>query len=354
MSEALFEQTYFNPSNSGSLASQQKFVRQLERKDRKKAKEWLLGEDAYTLHKGVRKTFPRRRVIVSGIDDQFQADLVDMQNFKLNNHNNSYILTEIDVFSKFAWAFPLKNKSGSKVAHALNQVFRQRKCRALQTDKGKEFYNREVKNLMLTLNIKHFSTENDDIKASVIERFNRTLQNKLYRWFTKHNTSNWDSILQSIVEGYNKTTHSATKFPPIKVNHENEEDVWHNLYQPTKSSPRKGKIFQLNDSVRVSKYKHVFSKGYESNWSTEKFLIHEILPTQPVTYRLRDHSGEVIAGSYYAQELQRVKPIKPADIFAIETVIKKRKRKGKTEYFVQWKGYPSSFNSWIDESQMVL
>lgn len=350
-SDRLFEQTYFNSSQSGSLGSKKAFLKELKgKKFKSNPSEWLIGQDAYTLHKGVRKRFPRRRVVVSGIDDQFQADLIDMHKFQTANHANQFILTVIDVFSKFAWALPLKNKSGKGVAKALSQIFQHRKCRTLQTDKGKEFYNRDVSHVLQSYKVHHFSTENDDIKGSVVERFNQTLQKKLYRWFTKHRTSNWDSILQSVVEGYNKTTHSSIKMAPINVTHENEEDVWHILYQPTTTHRKESPHFRTNDSVRISKYKHVFSKGYDANWSTEIFLIHKILSTHPITYQLRDQNSEVIVGSYYKEELQRVKP---SDTFHIENIISTRKRKGKTQYLVKWKDYPTSSNSWIDKSQLV-
>lgn len=347
----LFDRTYFNPSNRGSLSSKQSFLKELKGKRyRTSPSDWLIGQDAYTLHKGVRKTFSRRRVVVSGIDDQYQADLIDIHKYKSANHNHHFILTVIDVFSKFAWALPLKNKSGKEVSKALSHIFQQRKCRSLQTDKGTEFYNREVKQVLKKFNVHHFSTENDDIKASIVERFNRTLQKKIHRWFTRHKTSNWDAVLDSVVEGYNRTPHSSTKLAPIKVTHENEEDVWHTLYAPTSPQNEKRPVFDVNDSVRISKYKHVFSKGYDTNWSSEIFLIQKVLPTHPVTYQLRDQNDEHIVGSYYEQELQRVKP---TDIFIIEEVITRRKRKGKTQYYVKWKGYPSSSNSWIDEAQLV-
>ncbi|GFW61344.1 uncharacterized protein F54H12.2 [Trichonephila clavipes] len=91
--------------------------------------------DAYTLHKPVRHKFQRNRVLVSDIDRQFQADLVDMQSLAEFNKGYKYLLTCIDLFSKFAWAVPLKDKFGKKCkVWAIEIIFKERKPKVLQTD----------------------------------------------------------------------------------------------------------------------------------------------------------------------------------------------------------------------------
>ncbi|GFX50567.1 uncharacterized protein F54H12.2 [Trichonephila clavipes] len=91
-------------------------------------------KDAYTLHKPVRHKFQRNRVFVSDIDRQFQADLVDMQSLAEFNKGYKYLLTCIDLFSKFAWAVPLKDKFGKSVKSGLEIIFKERKPKVLQTD----------------------------------------------------------------------------------------------------------------------------------------------------------------------------------------------------------------------------
>jgi len=73
------------------------------------------------------KKFRKRRVYVKGIDQIFAADLVDMQPFSRYNNGVKYLLTVIDIFSKYGWILPLKNKTGLKVASALEKVFKERK-----------------------------------------------------------------------------------------------------------------------------------------------------------------------------------------------------------------------------------
>ncbi|GFU53049.1 uncharacterized transposon-derived protein F54H12.3 [Trichonephila clavipes] len=86
------------------------------------------------LHKPVRHKFQRNRVFVSDIDRQFQADLVDMQSLAEFNKEYKYLLTCIDLFSKFAWAVPLKDKFGKSVKSGLEIIFKERKPKVLQTD----------------------------------------------------------------------------------------------------------------------------------------------------------------------------------------------------------------------------
>ncbi|GFV78366.1 uncharacterized protein TNCV_95231 [Trichonephila clavipes] len=101
---------------------------------KKDVKHWLSQKDAYTLHKPVRHKFQRNRVFVSDIDRQFQADLVDMQSLAEFNKGYKYLLTCIDLFSKFAWAVPLKDKFGKSVKSGLEIIFKERKPKVLQTD----------------------------------------------------------------------------------------------------------------------------------------------------------------------------------------------------------------------------
>lgn len=347
----LMSNAYYDPKHSASLGGKGELVKFLKTKDIKKTSitKWLRSQNAYTLHKPARKKFRRRATLVGGLNHQFQADLIDMQKFSRDNKGMKYIITVIDVFSKFGWAYPLKSKSGKEISIALKRILMERKCKYLQTDKGKEFYNSSVKNMLKDLSVAHFSTENDDIKASIVERFNRTLQSRLSRWFTKNQRLNWIEVLQDLVYSYNRTTHRSIGMAPINVSAENSEDVWLTLYGDLESPERKS-LLKVGDTVRISKYKHIFSKGYEKNWSTEAFIVDEVLKTNPVTFCLRDMMNEKIIGSYYMNELQRID--RPEE-FLIEEVLKQRKVGKNMEYLVKYEGYPPKFNQWIDSSQLV-
>ena len=111
----------------------------------------------------------------------------------------------------------------------------------------------------------------------------------------------------------------------------------------------------MNDFVRINKTKRTFDKGYLPNWTQELFQILAVVKTQtPITYKIKDLEGELVKGTFYSHELQRVEK---DQIYEIDSVLDHRKRKvGKTwvkEIKVHWKGYPSKFDRWILESDLV-
>ena len=79
------------------------------------------------LHKPIIKNFPKLKVYVNGIDKIWAADLVEMQAFSKFNCGVRYLLTVIDVFSKYGWMLPLKDKTGKSVADAFKKIFRKSK-----------------------------------------------------------------------------------------------------------------------------------------------------------------------------------------------------------------------------------
>ncbi|XP_036146974.1 uncharacterized protein LOC118647008 [Monomorium pharaonis] len=231
-----------------------------------------LVEELYAL---ARKNFPRRHVIVRGYDDLWQADIVEIIPYSRFNKGYHYILTVIDVLSKYAWTIPLKSKSGSETADAIAEIIREsgRRPKNLQTDMGKEFYNADVQKLLQKHDINHYST-----------------------------------------------------YSHYKV-----------------VGPAK---FKVGDSVRVSKYKIIFEKGYTPNWTTEVFKIVKVQRTNPVTYLLEDYRGTSIAGAFYEHELHRATH---PDVFLVEKVLR---RKG-NEVYVKWLGFDGSHNSWIHKDNVI-
>lgn len=199
MSE-LMKKVYYTPSNPGSLGGKKRLKDAVlkecgVRLSDKQVSDWLAGEDAYTLHRTAPIKYIRNRVVVYGVDTQFQADLVDMSAYSKENDDNKYMLTCIDVFSKYAWARVLKNKSGLEVTKAFNSILEEgRVPQKLQTDQGKEFFNKHFQDVMKKHDINHFATATD-LKASVVERFIRTLKSRLWRFFTATNSQQYIDVL---------------------------------------------------------------------------------------------------------------------------------------------------------------
>ena len=297
------------------------------------------------LHAPARRNFPRRRVIVRGYDDLWQADVVEMRPYSGFNRGHHYILTVIDVLSKYAWAVPLKSKGGSETANAIAEIVRKsRRCpKNLQTDMGKEFYNADVQKILKKHNVNHYSTYST-LKASVVERFNRTLKNDMWKMFTLNGNYKWVDELPRLLSDYNARKHRTIGMRPAEVTPAIAERLLDTVYSAIKiAGPAK---FKIGDSIRVSKYKTIFEKGYTSNWTTEVFTIVKVQRTNPVTYLLEDYCGKSVAGAFYEYELHRA--IHP-DVYLVEKVLR---RKGDKVY-VKWLGFDESHNSWIHKNNVI-
>jgi len=168
----------------------------------------------------------------------------------------------------------------------------------------------------------------------------------MWRYFTHASTQRYLDVLPALVESYNNSYHRSIKMAPNQVTRHNEADVRKRLY-PTKASYRPRWKFSVGDQVRLCQARRAFKKGYLPNWTEEIFVINTRYATDPPTYAIKDYDGEIIAGKFYAEELQKVVKEKD-DSYKVEEIIKTRKRGGKTEYFVKWVGYPAKFNSWVD------
>ena len=149
MSTKARSKIYHNPKDPGSLDGVERFLQRARQLHvpgvtRKMVQEYLKSEHANTLHKPARRRFIRNHTYVAEIDDQWQADLADMQGIARQNGGMRYFLTVIDVFSKFAWAVPVHSKDAKAITAAFGQVLtiaNPRQPKRLQTDKGKEFIN---------------------------------------------------------------------------------------------------------------------------------------------------------------------------------------------------------------------
>ena len=294
---------------------------------------------AEELHKPARRKFLRRKVDIRDLNETFEGDLIDMSSYAKENKGFKFLLTVIDTFSKFAYAIPLKSKNATDVTSAFEKILKKGRIpKHLHVDRGKEFYNNLFKSLMKKYNINLFSTYSN-IKASIVERFNRTLKEKMWKKFTSQGNYKWVEILPSLVKSYNDSFHRTIGMKPNEVNHQNSERL-RKLYANSQISHRKKYKFKVGDKVRISKYKHVFEKGYTPNWSTEIFTISRVKNTFPETYELEDYQKNPIEGGFYKEELQKSKN---PDVYLIEKVLKRRGNK----IFVKWIGFDNTHNSWV-------
>ena len=341
--ESKLSSAYYDIKGVGSFGGIQALAKKTKG-NQKQIKDWLESQDAYTLHKQVRYRFPRRKTIVSGPSQQWQADLIDVSRLSQHNQGIKFLLTCIDVFSKKAWVVPLKNKSGISLVAAFKSI-QHPLPKTLQTDKGTEFLNYTFQQWLKDHKVHFFTTENEDIKASIVERFNRTLKTKLWRYFTHHDTLTYTDILESVVDVYNHTPHRSIGMAPNDVTSANKGRVWLRLYADP--MPYKEPTLHVGDTVRISKARRAFKKGYLAQWTEEIFSIVKRKSTQPPTFVLADYSGEVLKGTFYPQELQKVN--KTDNVYRVEKILKRTKNR----VFVKWWAYPDKFNSWVNVKDLV-
>ena len=294
---------------------------------------------AEELHKPINENFKKRKVYSAFKDNIWGADLVVMQLLSKCNKGIRFLLCVIDIFSKYAWAVPLKDKKGISIVKALQSVLKQsnRKPNRIWVDKGSEFYNAYFKKWLRDNDIVMYSTHNEG-KSVVAERFIITLKSKIYKYMTSISKNAYIDKLDNIEDEYNNTYHTTIKMKPI--------DVKDNTYiNSDKKINNKDPKVKVGDHVRISKYKNIFTKGYMPNWSEEVFVIKKVKNTVLWTYVINDLNDEEIIGTFYEKELQKTNQ----EEFRIEKVSRQKGDK----LYVRWKGYDNSFNSWIDKANLV-
>ena len=124
-----------------------------------------------------------------------------MQAFSKDNNGIKYLLNVIDIFSKFVWIIPLKQKTGQEVAKAFSRILKERRHSNVWVDKGRKFYNKDHQELA-----ELYSTEKEE-KSSVIERFNRTIKEKMFKYFSANNTRKYVDVLDLLVDQYTNNIH---------------------------------------------------------------------------------------------------------------------------------------------------
>ena len=299
------------------------------------------------VHKPIRKVKQYRKVISNYKNNIWAVDLVDMQEFSDINKNYKYILTVMDLYTRYAWAIPLKTKTGLEVSKAFKQIFDKMDDYPdkIYCDEGKEFYNKNLDELRGKYSIEIYSTYGVS-KASPIERFNRSLKELMFKQFTINGNRIWYNMLADLLQFYNNRKHKGINGEKPKDVYDNDKIINgnFNIVDDQKSVNPK---FKVNDRVRISYKRGVFDKGYYPNWSWEIYKIKEVLNTNPITYKIEDSNKETIKGSFYTNELQKTN--QKDNVYLIEKVLDEKIVKGQKKYLVKWLGYPESQNSWIDE-----
>jgi len=304
----ILDHLYLTPSEPSSLGGIQRLYKAAKHHDvpYEDVLEYLQRQEGYTQHKPVRRKFKRRRIISVDVNDQYQVDLADMQKFSDANDGVKYLLTAIDCFSRYGLVEPVKSKKPGEIAEALAKIFKEYGIPLrLQSDNGGEFTGKPVKQFLQECQVKFFTTNNDDIKCAMVERFNRTLKERLWIYMTQENKYRYIDILSDVVKSYNNSVHSEIGFAPAEVDEPEAMIIREKMI--SEQQPQRRQLFVEGDKVRIAKKKNTFEKGYETNFTDEMFVIKKTVPKENRTmYLLKDLDGEPITGLFYDEKLSKV------------------------------------------------
>ena len=268
---------------------------------------------------------------------------MDMHRYAKVNKGMTFILVVVDVFSRYAYARGLKDKTGKSTAKALEDIIKEsggKGCKRLWQDEGKEFLNKDVKAVLTRYKIEQYNT-NNTVKASIAERFIRSLRMLIEREYILTDSTVWYKCLPHLIQVYNTRKHRTIKMTPTQaMKPENKAAVYATQFSNATGGTRPA--FYIGQRVRTSLNKKLFEKGSTQSFTEEIFQISDIVPGQPTTYRLKDLAGEPIIGTFYKEQLQGTDQV----IYRVERVL--RRRRGQA--LVKWTDYDERFNSWVDEN----
>ena len=318
----------------------------------KKIREILNSLESYSLHKefhkGVRNiSFARFKRY------QFQIDLCFIIDLAEWNNGVKYLLTVIDCFTRYAFVRPLKNKTSAVVLkefqHVINNI--NEKPKMIVCDKGNEFINKNFLDFCKKENMKILSPVSN-IHATYVERFNRTIQNLIYKFLTETNSKRYVDHLDKLVESYNLRYHRMIEMSPFEAETNPEAELHINKLISAREVQMK-KIdpsLRIGDTVRISKQKDKFTRGYDPQSQIEIFKIRKISKNKkiPLYYLSNYENNEDIEGGFYRFELTPVN----INSFKIEKIIKRRTLRGIKQVLVKWLGYDEKHNQWIPETDL--
>ena len=273
------------------------------------------------LNKPSIQKFERQKVIVNHINKIHSTDLVDMTQYSKINKGYKYIFTNIDIFSKIAYAYPIKSKKMQDIKPCFEKIFKKNKPKYIWSDKEPAFFSKEMQKFFKDNDVKIYHT-NSHLKAVIIERFNKSLRELMMKYFVKNNNTISYNILPKLIKIYNNRYHSIIKMKPVEVNKNNEKYIKENIHTYNKTS--KNPKFKIGDLVRISlKRRDIFDKASgDIRWSEELFKIHSINRSNVITYKIKDLNDEIIKGIFYEKELQKTK--NTSEVYIIEKIIQKK------------------------------
>ena len=304
--------------------------------------------------------FSRRSFLVKKPGCMVCVDTAFMDKYTKSNRGIKYLIVFIDMYSRYLTVYPSKSIANFEMKNILNDFFSNNihKYEKINTDSGVEFLSKFAKEIYNKFEVHHYCTYSKEIKSSIAERVIRTLKSKIHKYITHTNSEKYIDVLDEIVSSYNRSSHSGLlQRTPLNVHLMfNCNEILNFTSEMFKYRVSKKRVpsrdYDAGEYVRLKSThasQNIFRKGFHQRNTSEIFKIHSLNSSHiPTTYNIVDLDGEKILGVFYKQELVVVRP---KSDFKIK-ILKKRKRKGKIEYFVNFIDHPNSSNQWIPSENL--
>ena len=366
--EDYLREIYLDPSKPTSFGGADKLYHYVKDQgyaiSRSDIKKWLSKQSTYSLYRKVVRKFKRAKVIAPSKQYMLDSDTANYEKYASSNDGYKYIAVFIDILSHYLYTVPLKSLTSREMADAMKKVFESNKPTLLRSDRGKEYADKATK-YMKDRGVKHITTS-DHSKANYAERVIRTIKTKLGRYMTYNKTRRWIDALADVTNSYNNTYHRTIKMSPKEALVTKDPVLWKTQYETLKPGRKREKAtslkkmrrrkpvykFQVGDVVRLSKLPGTFDKETDQKWTDELFRITTRSLNQGIPkYVVKDFDNDPIIDQFSNEELQKVL-VDEGTHYDVDEILRKRKRNGKTQLLVHWVGWPSKFDSWIDEDQL--
>ena len=363
-SDEVLSNIYFDINSPGSFGGVRKLYTEakkvLNSLTIKQVKNWIEDQLTYSLHKQVRNNFKRNKILVQQKSEQFEADLVNMQEISRYNKGNEYLITIIDCFSRFLYVYPIKKKTARNVIDSFNDLFKKVKPVKLRTDRGLEFNNQFFKRFLEKNNVIYFTSKDSKIKCAMVERVNRTLKGKMEKYFTSVGKRNYIDILDKLVNSYNSSYHRTIKMAPKDVTDDNRQEVFENIYKVKSFKELFDKNKKLKLKYKDAKYKQnvrvkydlddKMDKKYLPLWRDRIYKIEKIINRSLKPNYQLSLNGKKLERSYYPEEIQRLKLEDEQIIHRIEKIIRKRKLNNENQVLAKFIDH--SDLEWIPQKRL--
>lgn len=324
---------------------------------RRQVANWLNDQEINQLYHPVKKTRKIKPTILSGSSKVMAVDLINMEHYGIQN---KYLLTATDLFSKYAWAKPLKNKEGYTVAIGIQEILDDMKRKfkttpsVIRSDNGAEFKSKNVKDLLDQKGIKQvFSSSYNPESNGGVERLNYTIKKQIKMIKAQNDNNNWSGYLDKILENYNKTWHRVIKTTPLKaMNKRNDKEVDEEIKKNIEDFAIKKnenvfeQKFHIGDQVRL-KIERRENRKIEENFTKQLFTVYRVFkpPNDYSTYayNVKDEEGKEYTDKLYDNDLLLVtkidKKVKEPIRYLVSKILEKRKRYNIIEYLVKFTNF---------------